>query len=653
MAMVLPTFEDYTVEDIISNTPFYTNYKASSSNSGDEHSYIITEFNPSFMVRRTETGALEVTERFLIEYETAFERFVKLGEAFKNLEEQFIAKITEFIQTNNTAYIVRVIERYGNLEQEFPNSERMDFNDAYVAFRPLLQGLVSANKLGLFFQYEEGSFCVNHHRQLMFDSMFNWEDDHMLSIKSVTGLFYRLVAGYDFGSSGSPTIDDLSLPPKLTKTFKEILEGEPTYGSLDDFSKQLRTVMEAEGRKDIIAEKPKTIKPSKPVKKIVGIAVIAAVSLVMITLVTVPFILVSSMMNEDPEEMAYEEDGFVYQITQIVPTAFVRMHTAYAITDPRDPTVMLNGAFFQQAGSLYFRSSQGGGALLRQSATGADTVLATNVRPAFITVQGNYIYFSDGFADYNVRRVHTTGGDVETISENMASFLQVASNNLFYTNHNNRDFLYRLDLNTLESEPFLRVATYETIIHAGQIYFINGNRGFRVYTVPLTEPTAAPVRLNNANSDNLRISGGYIFYRNLATSTIHRMTLGGGELSAPIIPFAVASFDINGNTMAIIEENSQEVWIYNIATGELQSTGAMASYAVAGNNMAYIIDYNDSTLNRLAELPIISPYLYQYDNEDFDELDELSEEYLDELLDELLDEYLEYLEEEEIEDVEE
>ncbi|MCL1987112.1 MAG: DUF5050 domain-containing protein [Firmicutes bacterium] len=619
MATVLPTLEGYNIETILSNTPFYTNYRASSANrdSGEDYSYIITEFNPSFMVRRIESGALEVTERFLIEYETAFERFVKLGESFKALKEQFVAPIEEFVQTNNTAYIIRVMGRYGGINDNFPN-ERMDFNDAYVLLRPLLQSLVAANKAGLFFQYEEDSFGVNHYSQLMLDSMFSWEEDPLTSVIATVKLFYRFISGYEHASSGSPSIDDLALPPRLTKTFKEVLEGEPTYGSLDDFGKQLRTVMEAEGRKDII-EKAKVYKPSKPVKKLMAVGIIAAVAVVMLAFITIPFILIFSAINEynEGEEEAPLE---TFVVAPILPTTFLRLHSGYAITDPRDPTIMLNGAFFQQAGSLYFRSSQGGGTLSRQSAIGTDTVLATNVRPAFITSHGNYIYFSDGLEDYHIRRVHMTGGDAETIVENTASFLNVSSNFLFFTNHDDRDFLYRVDLNTLAMEPFLRLATYETIIYAGQIYFVNGSGNFRIYTVPENNPNAPPERLNNSNSDNLRISDGYIFYRDLATSTIHRMTLSGLEVSAPIIPFAVASFDINGHTMAVIEEHSQMVWIYNTATGSLESTGTMASYLSAGNNMAYIIDYNDSTINRLAELA----YQYQVNGE-FDETGETDE----------------------------
>ena len=605
----LPKLTPYVAEEQIAFDNYYTHYRASATHLEGEHSYIVTEFNPSFMVRRNDDGVLEPTERFVMEFETALERFTNLGEALESLNEPFVAPIAEILHLNNTVYIVRQEGgRYRNLEAGL-GSKRMEFTEAYVYMRPLLLSLVAAWKKRLIFQFAPGNLGLNSYGQLVLDSMFAWEGDHRHMITELGKLYYRLMAGVEYNPSipDNPLVDDLGLPPRLYATVKELLAGDAHYGSIDDFNKQLRTVLDAEGKKEIISAVPVKKAEPKIVNKKAAIGVISGIAAVIVLLIAAPIIW---MVVNQEDEGGYEgyaaapgESAPLAPPTPAAPAAFVRLHSGYAVTDPRDATVMLNGSFFEQGGEIYQVVYQSGFGLARRRGNAVETVVS-GVRPAFITAHGEFIYFSDGQDDYNIRRVRADGSGLETVSNHTASFLLVQGNGLFYTNHSDRDFLYRLDLGTMQSEPFLRVAAYETVAHGGRLYFVNGSGNFRIYSVPADGGT--PVRVNDANSANLRISGGHIFYRNVEDDSINRVNMQGRPVPLEIDARA-AGFDVNGGYIAVLAAGTNELTVYRLADGERISYGiGRASYVMLDSEgTAHFIDYNDSRTLRGATRPVL------------------------------------------------
>ena len=647
-----PKLTPYVIEEIISNDSFYTNYRATATHLEEEQSYIITEFNPSFMVRRTEEGVLEPTERFVMEFETALDRFTKLGEAMVSLGEPFIVPIQELLQLNNTVYVVRQMSgsgRYKELDEGL-GTDKMNYNDAYVMLRPLIQSLMVAWKRRLLFQFQPGSVFVNPYKQLVVDSMFAWEGDHRNTIKELTKLFYRLISGVEYNPSfpDNPSIEALGFPPRLNAFIREILTDEPSFGSIDDFSRQFRSIMDMEGDKEIVSGKPigDESKPKTPitVNKKAALGVIGGVSAAVILLIVAPllwiFVFNQNVEDDDYTDLVYgyvQYDGYDEQEGEVaeeivIPgpgtqAAFVRHHTGYAVTDPRDPTIMLNGSFYIDGQASYRRAYRGGYGLIRQVGNSEMVLIASGVRPAFITSHGGFIYFSDGSADYNIRRVRADGsGDVETVSTDTASFLHIYGDSLFYTNHSNRDFLYRMDLNTMQSQPFLRLAAYEPVVSDGLLYFINGNSNFNIYVIPVNAPEDEPVSVNRANSSNIRVSGGHIFYRNVEDNTIGRIApLFSSSLPIPpSAPMPVASFDILGNVIAIIEARNSQLLFYDMQSGEILTTGVFASYATVDSTRqgeqfaAYVIERDVSgNIYRIAMLYQIDEYEeeYEYDEE--------------------------------------
>ena len=258
-----------------------------------------------------------------------------------------------------------------------------------------------------------------------------------------------------------------------------------------------------------------------------------------------------------------------------------RRHTAYAITDPNDPSIILNGSFLDYEGFY----------------------LTALVRPAFITIYGNYIYFSDGLLNHYIRRVSKDGSALETVKYNAASFLFIHENWLFYTNHYNRDFIYKMDLISHTSEVFFEQAAYEMIAFDGKLFFINGAQNFNIYYISLEEPFVS-TRLNESNSSNLRIVNRHIFYRNVETNNINRLTLKG-EAIALDIPINTASFDIIGNDMLIVEQQSNILFYYNLDAESLPiAIGDVVAYAKLSycGDIARVIDFDDTKSLRTINL---------------------------------------------------
>ncbi|MCL1998429.1 MAG: DUF5050 domain-containing protein [Turicibacter sp.] len=602
-----PQVDPYFIEERISGTSFLTNYRAVFEDGSDNRNFVITEFNPTFMVRRHEDGnTIEPVERFLIEFETALERFTKMSEAFSELNEPHIASIENVLKVNNTVYVVRELDSRNRSLDGGLGTEKMDFNDAYQLLRPLTQNLATAWKAGLLFQFDLTTIRVTPYQQLLLVAMFDWETDHTKTIKQLGYLFYRLVTGIVFNPS-SPDYERFSLPPRLGAAMKDILTGEPAYGSIDDFNKQMRAIMDIEGRK--IVETHSEVEEegeSKPIKKPIAFALIGAAAVFVVGAIVVP--LVWLVLYVQSFEIGEIEHRVPFHVTaaEAATTPFVRLHSGYAITDPRDATVMLNGSFLLNAGMVYHRSFQATNGLSSRMATGGSTNLViSDVRPAFLTAHGGYIYFSDGLANYSIRRVRPDGTGLETVSENMASFLTVDGNTLFYTNHSNRDFLYAMDLGSLQSTAFLQKPVYEPVILGRYLFFVNGSSNFRIYSISLDNPSAAAVRMNDANTDNLRVSGTTLYYRNIDNGTIHLVNALGEETVLEI-PIPVESFDILPSLLAptiftIIEEGTNELWFYD--RHQLISSGIFASYvSIINSSLAYAIDFNDS--NTIREVPM-------------------------------------------------
>jgi hypothetical protein len=483
----------------------------------------------------------------------------------------------------------------------------MDFHEAYQFMRPLIQSLITASGKGLYFQYEPGDFVLTTYGQLMVDSMFIWEGDFNKTLAALAKTYYRLVSGVPYAPEvvENPKMSEI-MPTRLAGIMEEALTGDTAFGSIDNFHKEVRTAVDSDPRKAPAAERY-AAQASQPdrLKRRTAIAIIASLALCIIGLMAVPIAVLRGANAEAAAGQAYHQymNGLPDAIDEANMTKgpFVRMHSAHAVTDPVNPTDILNGSFLHHDGQTFLRAYQEGHGLAQQMPDGSIKMLASNVRPSFITYYDGFVYFSDGINGYNIRRVRADGsGGIETISDDMASFLQISGGFLYYTNHSSRDFMYRIDLSTLESSRFLNVPAYETLIYQGGIYFINGADGFRINYVPVGQLGAEPERLNDANSDNLRV-GSDIFYRDLSDNSINRIS--GGVSSIVVHDVSVESFDIYGETLAIIAEGTNQFWFYHMPSLSSWNSGYRAAYASSIPEGALIIYFDNTGITRLVEAP--------------------------------------------------
>jgi hypothetical protein len=299
--------------------------------------------------------------------------------------------------------------------------------------------------------------------------------------------------------------------------------------------------------------------------------------------------------------------------------SFVRHHSAYALTHPNDPTEILNGSVTRVGGIMYARVYRNDMFVLAKYTEtgimsdffgGTEIIITEDVRPAFITAHGDYIYFTDGLSYYRIFRVPADGGVTDLVMQVNASFLTIAGEYLYFTNHSDRDRLYRIHLETRAAELVLDVIAYDLTYTQGRLFFVNGNDDYTIHSLDLRTPVIGEsVRLNDSNSDNLRVNGSAIFYRIVDDGSIARMDLNGNPIPLNI-PAQVSTFDINGNFIALIRLNYGVIYFYNLDTGVLQRPDGdviQASYVrvVPDPNyyLAYYLSFGDSREMGSAMLP--------------------------------------------------
>ncbi|MCL2664314.1 MAG: DUF5050 domain-containing protein [Defluviitaleaceae bacterium] len=249
-----------------------------------------------------------------------------------------------------------------------------------------------------------------------------------------------------------------------------------------------------------------------------------------------------------------------------------------ALTAPNDSGDILNGAAVFYGGGFFSRIYDGGWRL-------SDICAA---RPAFINMCGGYIYYSDGQDGYKMYRVKP-GGEPERITEHPASHISSAGGIVYYNNHGAGGNIYALDTEANKSRFFLEAAACSTLAFDGKIFFADGNKMSNIFSADADgdEPTVS--RLNESRSENLRESGGMLFYIESESKKIKCMTPEGRQININC-PVDAHMFDVFIPWIAVIEAETFLLYAYNIDTGYLRRVGTRR-YAFAVTDGSYITAY--------------------------------------------------------------
>ena len=577
----------YILESVISEDTYLTHYSAVDE-SGQR--CVITEFAPRFMINRTD-GGLTIEDRFADEFNALKEKFHLSADSFRDMADPEFAEIDDVVSENNTVYAVRKMNETPGMF-DYLSGKRMKYDEVYLFLRPLLMSFAQAERFNLVFRFNENDLRVNRYGQLTLDKIFSWEESFRSTITDVINLYYRLVYGRPYVKNQTDEdAEGIEVPQKLLDLMLEVLNGDVLYGSMDDFYKKLKSVV--------------GIKTERPGGEGGGAnsilkGAIAALSLLVFFggVFVFLFNVAIPIINKANPRLA-DETFFAAPARLGSDEPVSRNFSAFAVTAPEDPGDILNGSFIINDGVEYFRAFKDGFKLVKRDASGNETVLVSDARPAFLIHREGNIYYSDGLSNYAVYMVGENGGTPRLITGDCASHISIAGRFLYYTNHDDRDRLYRIDLETLEPEMVLNVAAYGAVAHGERIYFINGNDNFNLYSVDARGGSAAPEKIYEANADNLRVRGNDLYILDLETGEIISVT-PNGDAKALALPYKVRSFEIFGPWMVIVEEDTFHLYAYNVENGTRNTleAGRRTAFAVMADEVVYSIDFYNSRMVR-------------------------------------------------------
>jgi hypothetical protein len=108
---------------------------------------------------------------------------------------------------------------------------------------------------------------------------------------------------------------------------------------------------------------------------------------------------------------------------------------------------------------------------------------------------------------------------------------------------------------------------------------------------------ASPALFVEGNIDNLRWDNGHLYFRDMDANRIEQRWVMGMQLGFDS-PIEAESFDIQNSLMAIIEAGTNEVWLYDIVTRQLERTGIRGAYAHTMREGAFVVYYDDARVSR-------------------------------------------------------
>ena len=592
----------YVLNNILGGDNYLTHYKASK----DGETYVITEFYPAYMVKREDDGTLGVSERFAKEFVADRDEFVRRAEGFRDIRDASLHPVVEIFEKNHTAYIVRRTCSLTTIDQ-YMGSMTMDFDEAYYFIRPLILSMAQLANKGLLLNVSPGDFRVNSFKQVVLCSPPSWDTDFHLPLIQIAKIYYRLVTGIEASDQGAAAFSAYGIPvPKRIETFiMEILGGDILYGSLDDFYKKFKSLIDGMAVSDDESDK-RTLSVMRG---------IVAVLFVLFVISLAGLAYGGVRMHRSNSSWA-NPDIFADSAALPLPA---HDFSAITLTHPRNPADALTGSFAEHEGFLFFRGEGGMKSRLYadiifvpgamgMSALAEDRLIVPGAVPSYIVGHGNHVYFVDSASGGMIYRVTVTGAELTRITQHAALNLAVIGDTLFYTNVSDNYSLWHLDVETGASARAFDRPVIATLAFESHLFFISANEagtGTSLYSWDL----AADRRLliSTEAAGGLRVLPNFrediLFFLDV-NGRIRSITFDGRQVQAHS-PENVRTFDVFFQWLFFTEEGVHVPRAYNMDSSRFftLSNTEWVSYMRVHDNMVYAIDHTNPSLVHNFSLP--------------------------------------------------
>ena len=178
---------------------------------------------------------------------------------------------------------------------------------------------------------------------------------------------------------------------------------------------------------------------------------------------------------------------------------------------------------------------------------------------------------------YKVDATDTANEPIVTkIFEGKTDNLSIYENHLYFTNGNDKNYIYKLNLSSNQTTLVLQEKVHEYTISNNRLYCtVNGTLNDYIGYVDLSSSSTTPTKLTNASGEYLTVKNGYLYYNytdlfsyvDSSYKGVWRISTSGGEPEQIIATENINGFDVESSTSIVyIDTIDLHLYRYNVTT---------------------------------------------------------------------------------------
>lgn len=221
---------------------------------------------------------------------------------------------------------------------------------------------------------------------------------------------------------------------------------------------------------------------------------------------------------------------------------------------------------------------------VKQVSDGSSKVLYTDSNiDDFVKYSDNVYYYSNNVlksAKSGIYKVDATDSSnepvVTKVFEGKSDNLAIYGGNLYFTNGNDHNYLYKMNLSTNATSIVMKEKVHEFTINSNKLYCtVNGLLNDYIGYLDLSSSSTTPTKLTNAAGEFLTVKNGYLYYNYTdlfsaiddSVKGVWRISTSGGEPTQLLANDGVNGFDVEpSSSLVYIDSTNLHLYRYNTST---------------------------------------------------------------------------------------
>ncbi|MBQ7994720.1 MAG: DUF5050 domain-containing protein [Bacilli bacterium] len=175
---------------------------------------------------------------------------------------------------------------------------------------------------------------------------------------------------------------------------------------------------------------------------------------------------------------------------------------------------------------------------------------------------------------------------VTKIFEGKSDNLTLYGNELYFTNGNDHNYIYKMNLSTYSTSLVAEEKVHEMIISGNKLYCtINGTLNDYIGSINLSSSTYEVDKLTNASGEYLKIKNGYLYYNytdlfsviDSSLKGIWRISVNGGTPEQLVANEGVNGFDVESSS-SLLYIDSTDLHLYRYNTTNNRATDLLQGF---------------------------------------------------------------------------